>query len=405
MEARRIGRRQMAGSDVGMLMDPSRGILPPRITPITSRRPHSSHGAPAGPASGAATPLGSCVAAASSAAPGSPACRASPRAAGRPLPPPTPAGAAVAITASVGSGKSHQQRHRQALRELAQSVRVKQDADAAPPSPAFKMKRFSHVPSKISSRRPSAGSSPAASACGTRPSSADGRMLSSADLEALLQAGSLDGDGAVDAPPPPKDFVRLNRQRAIAATPKEPPPPPVVGTPRTTRLGEVPAYLVHRKLEWVQQEQDRLARLRAAKIPPGHRCLTPAECATALRRLQAETETIQGQLRAFPVYVETPRMRARVDALEERLREIDRTMERYRRPIVYAPIAVVGAAPAPEYADDAAAPPTASPEVAALTAELAGLHVAATEAENRAISQEAYETWQSGRPNLLAHAA
>ena len=40
-------------------------------------------------------------------------------------------------------------------------------------------------------------------------------------------------------------------------------------TPRKTKIGSIPKYLIDRKLEWAQKEQERLEELEAEKIPQG----------------------------------------------------------------------------------------------------------------------------------------
>jgi hypothetical protein len=41
-------------------------------------------------------------------------------------------------------------------------------------------------------------------------------------------------------------------------------------TPKQARRGEIPKYLIQRKLEWAKREQERLMELQKEKVPKGH---------------------------------------------------------------------------------------------------------------------------------------
>nr|KAJ3416967.1 hypothetical protein HK105_001133 [Polyrhizophydium stewartii] len=87
------------------------------------------------------------------------------------------------IVRAGGKPKDHIKENVQALRATQKLNRIKKEDESKPEPAPFKLKEFSNVPSKISTRRPSASSSAAGSAGSsgtstpfeaTRPSSAEG---------------------------------------------------------------------------------------------------------------------------------------------------------------------------------------------------------------------------------------
>jgi hypothetical protein len=47
------------------------------------------------------------------------------------------------------------------------------------------------------------------------------------------------------------------------------------------KRGELPKYLIQRKLEWAKREQDRLAEMQKEKVPKGHTRIILFICSVA----------------------------------------------------------------------------------------------------------------------------
>ncbi|KAJ3295352.1 hypothetical protein HK104_002769 [Borealophlyctis nickersoniae] len=217
-----------------------------------------------------------------------------------------------------GTPKDHTRENVQRLRELAKVQKAKKEERAKPPPAPFKMKQFEHVPAKLETRR-KASSDGLASLDSTpessRPSTASSRSSGGSESR--------------------KNFIQLNAAKAKAPTPQRTPKSPEVKeVGRKTRIGEIPKYLVDRKVQWAEQEKNRLLKLEDQKIPSGMMIMPENERLETLRFLQQSREEFMEELSKFPVIVELPSMKRRKAEIEKRLGEVEAAVDLFSRKIV-----------------------------------------------------------------------
>ncbi|KAF8061333.1 ENKD1 [Scenedesmus sp. PABB004] len=154
-----------------------------------------------------------------------------------------------------------------------------------------------------------------------------------------------------------RNFVEENKAAAAAAA--RPVKAEARGEPGAAFLskseyGQVPAYLLERKMQMVQEQDALLAAKQAAQIPPGLRRMPDDERREALRLLEANRGEVEARLAALPIIIETPSQVRHKDDLERRLREIEDAAKIFARPNV-----LVAAAAAPPGGAAAGLPPRA----------------------------------------------
>uniref|UniRef100_A0A383VWF5 Enkurin domain-containing protein n=1 Tax=Tetradesmus obliquus TaxID=3088 RepID=A0A383VWF5_TETOB len=144
---------------------------------------------------------------------------------------------------------------------------------------------------------------------------------------------SASGGGSSDG----RDFVQENKAAAAAAS------RPVKAESRQdsgaaylqkSEYGQVPGYLLQRKVEMAQQEAAMQAAKQAAQIPAGLRQMPEAERLATLQLLDANKAEVEARLSALPIIIETPSAIRHKDELERRLREIEDARRIFSRPNV-----------------------------------------------------------------------
>ncbi|KAF6265685.1 calmodulin-binding-domain-containing protein [Scenedesmus sp. NREL 46B-D3] len=171
---------------------------------------------------------------------------------------------------------------------------------------------------------------------GSRAAAAAGRpgIVRSVSGSAAAAGWSVrSGDGSSDG----RDFLRENKAAAAAAS------RPVKAESRQdggaaylqkSEYGQVPAYLLQRKMELAQQEEAMRAAKHAAQIPPGLRQMPEAERLATLQLLDANKAEAEARLAALPIIIETPSAIRHKDELERRLQEIEDARRIFSRPNV-----------------------------------------------------------------------
>jgi hypothetical protein len=121
------------------------------------------------------------------------------------------------------------------------------------------------------------------------------------------------------------------QKAAVAALRYEPP---------KEKRGAVPGYLVKRKEE-MQAEKDLVLRqqeeIKNHKGPPGTVLLTEPDRAAILRDLEAQKETVLGQINRLPMRYDTASIQNRRREWEAQLTDIEDKIGKYSRKEVYVP--------------------------------------------------------------------
>ncbi|TPX62801.1 hypothetical protein PhCBS80983_g00025 [Powellomyces hirtus] len=221
-----------------------------------------------------------------------------------------------------GTPKDHRKENRRKLADLAKQNKLKQEEENKPPPPLFKLKRFEDVPAKLNTRRSmpnlkteEGGPSP--------PASGSSRKSSSSA---------------------PKNFININAAKARKPPPTPPSPEPTT-VERKTPSGEIPQYLINRKMKWAQQEMERLHHLQESKIPPGMSLVSEPQRLETLAALRTKQDALLSQLAHFPVVVETTGMKHRKALVEAQLKELEDLEEVFSRKRVLVPTPAVVADP------------------------------------------------------------
>eukprot|EP00879_Flechtneria_rotunda_P006544 GHRR01006877.1.p1 GENE.GHRR01006877.1~~GHRR01006877.1.p1 ORF type:complete len:304 (+),score=128.73 GHRR01006877.1:354-1265(+) len=136
---------------------------------------------------------------------------------------------------------------------------------------------------------------------------------------------------------PARDFVAENRAAAAAAS------KPVKAEARQedgeaylhkSAYGQVPAYLLERKMQLAKEHDAILAAKQAAQIPPGLRQMPDSERLSTLKVLEANRAEVEARLVQLPIIIETPSQIRHKDGLERRLHEIEAAQKIFSRPNV-----------------------------------------------------------------------
>ncbi len=139
-----------------------------------------------------------------------------------------------------------------------------------------------------------------------------------------------------ERPQPARDIVAKNK--LAAGTPGRPPRPTKEDEGAKYRqkkdLGQVPDYLLRRKVENIEKAEAEARAKEAALIPPGLRLVPEEERMETLRILQANKAELERAIWALPLKIETLGQRKRKEALDERMQEIEQGLQIFSRPKV-----------------------------------------------------------------------
>ncbi|KAJ3417043.1 Enkurin domain-containing protein 1 [Chytridiales sp. JEL 0842] len=225
-----------------------------------------------------------------------------------------------------GKPKDHNKENYQRIKGIEKANKALQEEKSKPPPAPFKLKQFDNVQPKLSTRRNSAATTPAsASDFGVTPDST--RPSSS--------ASNLTGVSTTSSK---KNFIQINAMKAKQGLYKR----PATSTPdlshspgRQTPLGELPKYLVDRKVEWADREKERLFQLEQQKIPKGMKLITEDERLETLEFLEETQKQLLHSLSQFGLVVESMTLKKKRAELEKKLEEIESAIEIFSRPKVF----------------------------------------------------------------------
>lgn len=125
-----------------------------------------------------------------------------------------------------------------------------------------------------------------------------------------------------EIPPPPKDFITVNKSKALKMEPKKFEPKPLVPpVDPAHQKGQIPDYLIKRKIQQNKDAERRLRNMPDPDCPPGMVLLPDDERVSTLKTLEETAAQIEESLRRMPLVIETPSMIRRQKELEEKLKE------------------------------------------------------------------------------------
>lgn len=132
------------------------------------------------------------------------------------------------------------------------------------------------------------------------------------------------------------NFVNSNAWEVI----KKSPPKPADGEDRRQRarhssFGRIPRYLLERKEQWAQEEEERRRDAPDPDCPPGMVLLDEDERLRTLQVLATSLEEARLRMNRLPLRVETLSQVRRKNELEAKLREIEDAIKVFDRPKVY----------------------------------------------------------------------
>ncbi|KAI8926123.1 calmodulin-binding-domain-containing protein [Entophlyctis helioformis] len=225
------------------------------------------------------------------------------------------------IARAGGTPKDHMKENRQMLRNMQKDNKHRKDEAAKQPPPPFKLKQFADVPPRVSTR----------SRTGSEASS-EGTLSSRPSTAGLSEASRTSSK--------PKNFIAINAAKAKkpsssissskTVTPTEDPKSRI-------KPGQIPKYLVDRKLQWARQEEERIMALEKDKIPAGMALLPDIERVRTLNGLRRQHQELLDELSRFPMIVELPSLKARRARIERDLTEVEQAIDTFSKPKVFVP--------------------------------------------------------------------
>jgi hypothetical protein len=99
--------------------------------------------------------------------------------------------------------------------------------------------------------------------------------------------------------------------------------------------GQVPQYLQERNARIAEYEENKRRNAPDPNCPKGMCRMPEDERLSTLDTLHASRSECMHQLEKLPFVIETPSMRKRADALESKLREIEKAISIFSKPVVY----------------------------------------------------------------------
>ncbi|KAJ3112797.1 Enkurin domain-containing protein 1 [Nowakowskiella sp. JEL0407] len=219
------------------------------------------------------------------------------------------------ILFSGGKPKDHSKENYKLIKKIESNLKLKQELDSKPPPAPFKLSKFDSVEAKVSSKRTSTNNS------GTSTP----QSLTNSQPKNFIQHNALLAKKSAS------NLKRNSLQIALSIESGS----SGAGTPRQTKLGQIPQYLLQRKLEWAQQEREREKRLLEEKIPPGTILIPNTEQEQLLKQLRDLHANALALLSRFPITVETPKYKRKRAEVEKRVERLEALIEIYEKPVLY----------------------------------------------------------------------
>jgi len=203
--------------------------------------------------------------------------------------------------------------------------------ESIPKPQPFKLKQFSNVSSKISTRRTSPNESRITSGIASPKNSAAkaAEVNIMNELQERFNQLNMLKTHSTDYTKH-KNFIKENKINAqkksaqknmIKHEPKE--------LNRKTKLGEVPQYLVNRKQKWEKEKMKILEKEQQGYIPEDMMVLPEKDRIDTLEYLNKNKKDILNEIRKFPITSETLRIKNRKKELTDKIEEIDKAIEMF----------------------------------------------------------------------------
>ena len=135
------------------------------------------------------------------------------------------------------------------------------------------------------------------------------------------------------APRSRSDFINKNKVKADRLQP--PSRQENNSSSKHESYGRVPDYLERRITQKAEAEASRQRNAPDPSCPPGMTLMQEDERLETVRTLELSLEEVHRQLQKLPFVIETHSIQKRHDALESKLKEIERALEIFKKPKVY----------------------------------------------------------------------
>ncbi|ORX52123.1 hypothetical protein BCR36DRAFT_411573 [Piromyces finnis] len=232
-----------------------------------------------------------------------------------------------------GVPKNHAKENYMRIKLQEQAYKEKKMMEAIPKPQPFKLKQFSNVSSKISTRRTSPNESRITSGM-TTPKNASA-AAKAAELNMmdelqerfnqlnLLKTHSNDNYRN-------KNFIKENKisiQKKIQQ--KNTPKKETKELHRKTKIGTIPQYLINRKQKWQEEQRKIMEKEQQGYIPEDMMVLPETDRLETLEYLNKNKTIILDEIRKFPITSETLRIKTRKKELTDKIEEIDKAIEMF----------------------------------------------------------------------------
>ena len=137
---------------------------------------------------------------------------------------------------------------------------------------------------------------------------------------------------------PPQNFINRNKNEIIkrqSSTERNNNNDEGDQIARHESFGRVPDYLVNRKQQWQELEDERIRNRPDPNCPKGMMLMPEDERQSTLQTLQDSRSECLRQLERLPFVIETPSAKRRAEELENKLREIEKAIDVFSKPKVF----------------------------------------------------------------------
>ncbi|ORX76056.1 hypothetical protein BCR32DRAFT_271498 [Anaeromyces robustus] len=229
-----------------------------------------------------------------------------------------------------GVPKNHARENYIRIKLKEQAYKEKKMIESIPKPQPFKLKQFSNISSKISTRRTSPNESRITSGITTpKNSAAKAAELNMMDelQERFNQLNLLKNHSTEYSKN--KNFIRENKINAQKKIPQKNTKKEIPELNRKTKIGEVPQYLINRKLKWKEEQRKIIEKEQQGYIPDDMMVLPEEDRLETLEYLNKNKKSILDEIRKFPITSETLRIKNRKKELTDKIEEIDKAIEMF----------------------------------------------------------------------------
>mmetsp|Transcript_16233 Transcript_16233/g.16966 ORF Transcript_16233/g.16966 Transcript_16233/m.16966 type:complete len:299 (-) Transcript_16233:208-1104(-) len=137
---------------------------------------------------------------------------------------------------------------------------------------------------------------------------------------------------------PPQNFINRNKQEIVkrqssSANDRNSEDDDQIA--RHESYGRVPDYLVNRKQQWQELEEEKIRNRPDPNCPKGMMLMPEDERQSTLQTLHESRNECLKQIERLPFVIETPSAKRRAEELENKLREIEKAIDIFSKPKVF----------------------------------------------------------------------